>query len=202
MQVIEVRKDKVFLPKRAMEMERLQNSIIQTFYENGYKERIIFPITNTVEMYTSYYSDIKLEYLVDFCTKNNEELCFNPEYKTYIKNYFFENVSSIQDYSFYYLQQTLSYTSVEREHIKEDTVLGIVTINPKNTDFSWLKMAQTIEDATKELVNENNLEVHASTSGIINVRNKDIIIGSGNNTMNDGILEAHISLTDLYDTLN
>lgn len=197
--VVANRLQKVYYPKACERLQELEDALLQILHDNGIKERIKFPITSKLEVF-DVYDDIKKEYLVDFKTSDEEVIVFNPEYFTIIKDYNKRYLSDIKDYTFYYLQEALSFTSVEREKIKEDYVLGFSTLNSVNVVDGWALIARTFSQIGREL--DRDISIHFKNNHTIEASLDGILVGFGRNNAEEGIMEAHYSLTDIYTVLN
>lgn len=197
--VVANRQKKVYYPLASRRIEGIQDSILQILMDNEISDRIIFPITSELSTFDCY-DDIKKEYLVDFSTSNDDIIVFNPEYFTVIKKHNDTYLHDIKDQIFYYIQQTLSYTSVERKYIKEDLVLGFCHLNPSNVVDDWGKLARVFNKIAKELHEMPSIEF--LNNGTIECSMDGVLVGFGKNRGSDGIMEAHFSLTDIYTVLN
>lgn len=193
------RTNKLYYPKACEKILEIEQSLLQILYDNDIKDRIIFPITSKLEVFDSY-DDIKKEFLVDFVNSEEEIFVFNPEYFTVIKDYNDKYMKNIKDQVFYYIQQTLSYTSPERKEIKEDLVLGFVILNPSDILNSWGKIARTFTAIGRELYKETDFSFNNDYT--LDASINEILIGFGRNKGEDGIMEAHFSLTDIYSVLS
>lgn len=193
------RTKKIYYPRASQRLQEIQDGILQVLYENKIEERIIYPITSTLDTFDSY-DDIKKEYLVDFSTSEEEEYVFNPEYYTVIKEHS-KGLQGVKDQIFYYIQNTLSYTSVERKHVKEDLVIGFCVLNPSNRVDSWALIAKTFSAIGKEIDALNS--VHFKDNGTIECAMDGVLIGFGKKgTEEDNLMEAHYSITDIYSLLS
>lgn len=201
--VIEQRKTNVFLPKAAKKIQEIQDGILQIFHENDVKERIIFPMTSSIDLYEKYYDDIKKEYLLDFYNSEGDVNVYHPEYKTLIKDYTKEHFSDVKDYGFYYLQNCISYTSAERVFVKEDTVIGVALINSTSEMESWSKLTRLFNDVLKEIAGLGNYHTYFKNNGTVELNVHNIMVGHIKNEYRNGkLMEGHISITDLYEALN
>lgn len=197
--MVVTRTKRIYYPRACQKLQEIQDSILQILYENKIEERIIFPITSDLDVFDTY-DDIKKEYLVDFSTSDDEEIVFNPEYYTVIKEHN-KGLTGIKDQVFYYIQNTLSYTSVERQHVKEDLVIGFCVINPSKPLDSWALMTKVFSAIGSEI--DRDRSVQHLNNGTIECSIDGVLVGFGKNGNEyDNLMEAHFSITDIYSVLS
>jgi hypothetical protein len=193
------RKNTVYYPLATKKIEELQNSIIKIIKDSGIENRMIFPNTSKIDTFDEW-DDLKKEYLVDFINSEEEISVFNPEYFTVIKDYnqkYFSNVN----HSFYYIQNTLSYSSIERKSLKEDLVIGFCTLNSKDPINDWTKITKLFSIINSKIIGAAH-STYFSNDGTIQASLDGLLIGFGRTEPHDNIMEAHFSITDLYTVLN
>lgn len=197
--VIERRGTTVFYPSACQSMLEIQEKIQQILLEEGINGRWMFPITSPLSLYEDNYNDIYKEYLVDFNNSEDDVRVFNPEYYTVIKDYNERYMNTMKDQKFYYIQQTLSYTSVERRIVKEDSVIGFCFLNNSYQD-GWLKFGNLFSKIAAEL-GGNKYVTEFSNNNTITAKIDGIIVGSAKKNILGDIMEGHFSITDLYTVL-
>lgn len=199
--VIEKRGNTVFYPKACTAMMGIEKRILSILSSHDINGRMMFPITSPLELFDTNYNDISKEYLVDFSNMEDKITVFNPEYYTVIKDYNEKYLHAIKDYKFYYIQQTLSYTSVERVNIKEDSIIGFCHLNGDNSADSWVEFTDIFTDICREMESKN-YSVEYSSSYTVTAKIDGITIGFARRNLINNIMEAHFSVTDIYEVLN
>ena len=190
---------KTYYPRACQKLQEIQDGILQILYENKIEERIIFPITSDLDTFESY-DDIKKEYLVDFSTSDEEEIVFNPEYYTVIKEHN-KSLQGMKDQILYYIQPSLSFTSVERKHVKEDLVIGFCVLNPSKPLDSWSLITKVFSAVGLEIDRDRSIQ-HLN-NGTIECSIDGTLVGFGKNgSEHDNMMEAHFSITDIYSVLS
>ena len=197
--MVVTRTKKTYYPRACQRLQEIEDGILQILYENKIEERIIFPITSPLDTFESY-DDIKKEYLVDFSTSDDEEIVFNPEYYTVLKEHN-KGLHDIKDQVLYYIQQTLSFTSVERKHVKEDLVIGFCVLNPTKPLDSWSLITTVFSAIGLEL--DRDRSIQHMNDGTSECAIDGTLVGFGKNgTEHDNMMEAHFSITDIYSVLS
>lgn len=202
--VISRRNETVYWAKATKDLDSIESEIMQILYEKGFREKLTFPSYSELNVFTNRYDDIKMEYLVDFSNSKDKEYCFVPEYRTLIKDYSDLYLKAITNYSFYYIQNTLSYTSIERTNIKEDKVIGFCVINPTDVSEQWTKIAKTFSEISKFFGGNQaiiNFNSNHTMDAFLPTNTNPIQVGFGKNEFNEGILSAHFSISDIFQCL-
>lgn len=187
----------IYYPRATRSIEEIKGKLLYQLKLNGYEERIIFPHIHSLDLYDTYYSDIKKEYLVTSYTAEDEIFVFNPEYRTLIDFYAVGQFAGTNDYRFYYDQSAFSFTSTDAKVIKEDLLIGGAIINPKDVNKAWNDTMKTIMNCMNATIGKG-WTLAPKLDYSLDVIYKGILLGYAKKE--DNSITFHISLKDLYNT--
>lgn len=191
-------------PKLTRDLDIIKNTFILNCNEFSFKERVEFPLFSSVEFYRDFYDDIRLEYLVDFNKSTQEEDTFvmNPEYRTLARETFYTMENPISNYDFYYIQETMSYDSPNRNNIIQDKVFGICSFEPTDEDDSWLQLQECASRFINLIIRKGCSPSSHEFGNTIVYKINDERVGFGKNESDKGFMSIHFSLNDITKALN
>lgn len=193
------------LPSKAKLLSNIEDNLIKGVLGFNIKNRFMFPKYMPFDFYELHYDDIKKEYLIDFRDSEDNGYCLVPEYRTVIREYCKESYQNSFNLDFYYIEDSMSFSSPERKNITTSRMFGICSYNTTDSDDAFRQLTDCLWEDLKYLCVNYNKSIVPSIHYELNGRVKYLIngqsVGYALNETKDDFMSGHLSITDIYDQL-
>lgn len=190
---LERKNNNLILDEQVKLLRQFELECIQTAYDWGFDEEVMFPTVINSSVFGPY-ADERLNYIVDFENSTGKIMCLAPEYRSLINDYSETIWKDKKDYHFYYCGRVISYLDRNRKEVKEDYILGVHVVNPKELMPSYSKICNWMKHCGKSFDSTKGFSVEANKNRSIDFKYDNVIVGYVKNDMK--CLSGIINLTE------